>query len=660
MPLSQRYAASSALALTLAALLTACGGGSGTQQTTAGGDAATAKTSGANLTGAGATFPYPIYSKWFSDYATKTGVKINYQSIGSGGGIRQLTEGTVDFGASDAPMTDAELAKAKGPILHIPTVLGAVVVTYNLPGVTQPLKLTGDVIADIFLGKITKWSDSRIKALNNGVALPNSDILVVHRSDGSGTTYIFSDYLAAVSPAWATAPGKGKELQWPVGVGGKGNEGVAGQVKQTPGAIGYVELAYAKQNGLPYASVKNASGQFVAPSIESVTAAAAGAAGKLPANTDFRLSIVNAPGAATYPISSFTYLLIDKTPANAVKQQQLLDFLKWALSDGEQSAAALDYAPAASVDRFPAQRSFGLAVRRTENVTEAAVASEGSPSPLARLGGTPPDGGKAEDFRAGIQGAVIGDRVYAGAITIFALCVPGLLLLIALEIFVAGWPALRQFGFSFLTSSAWDPVNGRFGAAPAIYGTLVSSAIALAHRRRRSPSAWRSSCPSSPRQWMRQPVAFLVDLLAAIPSVVYGLWGIFVLLPVLRVTVMPFLRDTLHLGVLPLFSGPAYGPSMLAAGLILAIMVLPYISSVSREVLLAVPRSQREAALALGATKWETIWGAVLPYAKSGIIGGIILGLGRALGETMAVTMLIGNRPRSRRRSSRPATPWRR
>lgn len=342
-----RVVLQSSIALALAAVVTACNGGTGDQKAgTAGGDAAgSATTSGADLTGAGATFPYPIYSKWFSDYATKSGVKINYQSIGSGGGIRQLTEGTVDFGASDAPMTDAELAKAKGPILHIPTVLGAVVVTYNVPGVTQPLKLTGDIVADIFLGKITKWNDRRIAAINAGAALPSQDILVVHRSDGSGTTYIFSDYLTAVSPAWAKAPGKGKELQWPVGVGGKGNEGVAGQVKQTPGAVGYVELAYAKQNGLPYAAIKNANGEFVAPSIESVTAAAAGAAAKLPPNTDFRVSIVNASGAGAYPISSFTYLLINKTPANPAKQKQLLAFLKWALNDGERSAAALDYAP---------------------------------------------------------------------------------------------------------------------------------------------------------------------------------------------------------------------------------------------------------------------------------------------------------------------------
>ncbi|HEU4584543.1 MAG TPA: phosphate ABC transporter substrate-binding protein PstS [Gemmatimonadaceae bacterium] len=300
---------------------------------------------GQDLDGAGATFPYPIYSKWFSDYARESGVRINYQSIGSGGGIRQLTEGTVDFGASDAPMTDEEMAKLKSPVLHFPTVLGAVVITYNLPGVDGALKLSGPVLADIFLGKITRWNDSRVAALNSGVKLPASDILVVHRSDGSGTTYIFSDYLAAVSPAWKSGPGKGKELSWPTGLGAKGNEGVAGQVKQMPGAIGYVELAYAKQNGLTYASIENASGSFVAPTIESVTAAAAGAAGNLPDDTDYRISIVNAPGAEAYPISSFTYLLVYGNQRDAKKAEALLGFLRWYLREGEESAASLDYAP---------------------------------------------------------------------------------------------------------------------------------------------------------------------------------------------------------------------------------------------------------------------------------------------------------------------------
>lgn len=298
-----------------------------------------------DLTGAGATFPKQIYEKWFHDYATKTGVQINYQAIGSGGGIKQFTEGTVDFGASDAPMSDEEMAKLKAPAYHIPTVLGAVVLAYNLPEVSKPLNFTGPVIADIYLGKVTKWNDPQIAALNKGVQLPAKDILVVHRTDGSGTTYIFSDYLAAVSPAWKAGPGTGKELKWPVGLGGKGNDGVSGQVKQVPGAIGYVELAYARQNKIPYAAVKNAAGNFVLPSIASVTDAAAGIATKLPANTDFRMSIVNAPGKSAYPISSFTYLLVSQTQTNAVKGRKLVDFIKWALHDGESMAAALDYAP---------------------------------------------------------------------------------------------------------------------------------------------------------------------------------------------------------------------------------------------------------------------------------------------------------------------------
>jgi phosphate transport system substrate-binding protein len=297
-----------------------------------------------DLTGAGATFPYPIYSKWFADYAQNTGVKINYQSIGSGGGIRQLSEQTVDFGASDGPMSDQELAAAKGgPVLHFPTVMGAVVITYNVPGVVRSLNLSGDVIADIFAGKITKWNDARIVAQNRGVALPNSDILVVHRSDGSGTTYIFSDYLSAVSPTWSSSLGKGKEIKWPVGLGGKGNEGVAGQVKQTPGSIGYVELAYAKQNALPHANVRNAAGRFVTPSIGSVTAAAASM--KLPKNTDYRVSIANAPGKDSYPISSMTWLLVYQNQTDKVKGTKLVDFLRWAYKNGEKSAASLDYAP---------------------------------------------------------------------------------------------------------------------------------------------------------------------------------------------------------------------------------------------------------------------------------------------------------------------------
>ena len=312
-------------------------------------DTASGSVSGSSrvaLTGAGATFPYPIYSKWFSDYATQTGVKINYQSIGSGGGIRQLTEGTVDFGATDSPMSDTELANAKGgAILHIPTVMGAVVATYNVPGISQPLRLTGEVLAHIFLRRLRRWNDARLAALNTDAALPDTEILVVHRSDGSGTTYIFTDYLSNVSPAWKSGPGTGKEVQWPAGLGAKGNEGVAGQVKETPGSIGYVELAYAKQNRLPFANMQNSSGEFVTPTIESVTAAAAGVMARLPEDTDYRISIVNAPGRGAYPIASFTWIILYQQQPDADKGQKLVDFLRWALREGGASAAALDYAP---------------------------------------------------------------------------------------------------------------------------------------------------------------------------------------------------------------------------------------------------------------------------------------------------------------------------
>ncbi|MBK6488224.1 MAG: phosphate ABC transporter substrate-binding protein PstS [Gemmatimonadetes bacterium] len=337
-----RFRALSALAIVTIA---ACGGGDAKSGDSTVASSATSSSS-VDLNGAGATFPYPLYSKWFSDYATNLSIKINYQSIGSGGGIKQLSEQTVDFGASDGPMTDEELSGAKGgTVLHFPTVLGADVVTYNLPEVTVPLRLTGAVVAEIFLGKITKWNDPRLAAENPGVALPEKDILVVHRSDGSGTTYIFTDYLSAVSPAWAAGPGKGKSVQWPVGLGGKGNEGVAGTVKQTPGTIGYVELAYANQNKLPAAHIKNASGAYIAPTIETITAAADGSAAQMGPESDYRVSIVNAPGANAYPISSFTWLLVYQRQGDAVKGQKLVDFMRWMYGDGQSSASALAYAP---------------------------------------------------------------------------------------------------------------------------------------------------------------------------------------------------------------------------------------------------------------------------------------------------------------------------
>ena len=295
------------------------------------------------MNGAGATFPYPLYSKWFDAYTqVEPSLRFNYQSIGSGGGIRQITERTVDFGASDGPMTDEQLRKAPGALLHIPTVLGAVVTTYNLPG-TPKLRFTPAILVDIFLGKVTKWNDPRMKEVNPGATLPDQPILVVHRSDGSGTTYIWVDYLSKISKEWEQKVGRGTSVNWPVGLGGKGNEGVAGQVKSTPGALGYVELAYAIQNHLPAAAVQNQAGQFVAPSIPSTTAAAAGAAATMPA--DFRVSLTNAPGEGAYPIASFTWLLVYKEQADPTKGLALVKFLRWAIHEGQQYTAELLYAP---------------------------------------------------------------------------------------------------------------------------------------------------------------------------------------------------------------------------------------------------------------------------------------------------------------------------
>jgi phosphate transport system substrate-binding protein len=294
------------------------------------------------LTGAGATFPYPIYSRWFNEYsAAHSGVQVNYQSIGSGGGIRQMTAGLVDFGATDAPATDEQLAPSKTKLIHIPTVLGAVVPIFNVPGVSN-LRFSSEVLVGIFLGKITYWNDSRIARDNPGVKLPSQKIIVVHRSDGSGTTYILTDYLCKVSREWANGPGRGTSPSWPVGVGGKGNENVAGLVRQLPGSLGYVELIYALQNRINYGAVKNASGNFIKASIPSVTAAAASIK-QIPA--DYRLSITNAPGREAYPISSFTWLLVPMRSTNPAKGKVIRDMLSWIVKSGESEAERLSYAP---------------------------------------------------------------------------------------------------------------------------------------------------------------------------------------------------------------------------------------------------------------------------------------------------------------------------
>jgi phosphate transport system substrate-binding protein len=311
----------------------ACGGGGGTTEAPT-----------VQINGAGATFPYPIYSKWFSEYnALHPNVRINYQSIGSGGGIRQMQNQTVFFGATDGPMTAEQIAAAPGTILHFPTVVGSVVPAYNLSGVTAELKFTGPILADIFLGKITKWNDPALAAVNQGVALPDRAITVVHRSDGSGTTYVWVDYLSKVSAEWKEKVGVATSVNWPVGLGGKGNEGVAGLVKLTDGAIGYVEPVYANQNQIPFGAVQNAAGRFVKSSIASVTAAADGAAPTVP--DDFRVSIANAPGEAAYPIASFTWLLFYEAPQDTAQAATMVEFMKWALTDGQAYTADLGYSP---------------------------------------------------------------------------------------------------------------------------------------------------------------------------------------------------------------------------------------------------------------------------------------------------------------------------
>jgi phosphate transport system substrate-binding protein len=296
------------------------------------------------LTGAGATFPYPIYSKWVLEYTkTRPNVEINYQSIGSGGGIRQFVDRTVDFGATDGPMADSQIAAVRGNVLHIPTVLGAVVPVYTLTGVTQQLRFTPDVLAGIFLGQITRWNDSRLAAVNPGVTLPNQDIIVVHRSDGSGTTYVWTDYLAKVNPEWAQRVGRGTSVNWPVGLGGRGNEGVASTVRRTPGAIGYVELVYATQNRMPVGLVRNRTGTFVEATLASTTAAAGGE--RWPADTDFRVSITDPDERDAYPVASFTWILIPRDMPNAANARALLEFLWWATHEGQRFATDLGYAP---------------------------------------------------------------------------------------------------------------------------------------------------------------------------------------------------------------------------------------------------------------------------------------------------------------------------
>ncbi len=330
------------------------------------------------LVGAGATFPFPLYSRWFNAYGQRNPVRINYQSLGSGAGIRQFSEGTVDFGASDAPMSDEDLARVPGA-MNLPMVLGSVAITYNLPTVTQPLRLDGPTIADIFSGSLQRWNDPRIARLNPGVTLPDRAILPVHRSDGSGTTYVFTDYLSTISPQWRERVGTGTAVRWPTGLGGKGNEGVTGQVRQTEGAVGYVEQVFARQNNLPMAHVRNQSGNFVEPAVDATTAAAQGIEDRVEQQGDFRVSIVDAPGAAAYPISSWTYLLVQPHMESCAKAQALTGVVEWSLREGDRHARDLHYAPlpdAVKENVIARMRTVTCGVDRQAVGTERAWAPE--------------------------------------------------------------------------------------------------------------------------------------------------------------------------------------------------------------------------------------------------------------------------------------------
>jgi len=387
-PAVRKLATITALAVTLAFTNCSPGGPSGSNG------------QNINLVGAGATFPNPIYQKWVSDYQkVHPQVKIDYQSIGSGGGIKQIKEQTVDFGASDAPMKDEDLKSAPGQLLHVPTVLGAVVITYNLPGIKQPLRFSSELIADIFLGKVKKWNDPRLATDNAGVTLPATDITVVHRADSSGTSAVFTDYLSKVSAEWKEKVGAGVQPSWPVGLGGKGNEGVTGQVKNTPNTIGYVELAYAVKNNLPVAAIKNQSGAFVSPTLESVTAAAAESIASTP--DDLRVSITNAAGQAAYPISSYTYILVYKEQKDAGKGKALVDFLWWSIHDGQQVTKDPQYPYAA----LPAE-----IVKRAEVLVKSISASGKALIVGASLRGRPYHGPGSQTTSATLRSATCSKR----------------------------------------------------------------------------------------------------------------------------------------------------------------------------------------------------------------------------------------------------------
>jgi phosphate transport system substrate-binding protein len=639
------------------------------------------------LNGAGATFPFPLIDAWRVEYQKiKPDISINYQSIGSGGGVKQFTEKIVDFGATDAPLTSLEMEKAREAV-HIPETIGSIIVSYNIPEVPDSgLKLTGSILAGIYLGEITKWNDPQIQKLNPDLFLPTQNIIVVHRSDGSGTTFVWTDYLSNVNNEWKAQVGKGKSVQWPTGVGAPGNEGVASTVKSTPYAIGYVELSYALATRMTYAYLENQEGNFIEPSIDSVRAAVASSATLLPRGDESweQVSTTDAPGKDSYPISSFSYLLLYKELStnpridSLDKARALVDFVSWAITDGQQFADDLGYVALPddvvilNQDTLSSLTYKGQPVLTTENATDpsspeiqvsfvAAVvilpitATVGMIIYVRRKNRgslskeLPKIGAKKESVHDRLSPFLLkntptGDKIFR-LIVIGAASYTILLLgLVAISIFSGSAEVFYSEGvIGFITGTDWNAVERResYGALPYVVGTLISSGIAMAIGVPISLGIAIFLVEVAPQR-MSIPLSFVIELLAAVPSIIYGLWALFVF----RFWIRDFIEVPLNHafgGTIPIFAKTPFGLDVFTAGIVLAIMIIPTVSSISREVIRAVPNTQREAAYSLGATRLEMIKTAIFPYAKSGLFGAAILGLGRAVGETILVTMIIGN-----------------
>ena len=635
------------------------------------------------LNGAGATFPFPLIDTWRIEYQdVRPDVSINYQSIGSGGGVKQFTEKTVDFGASDAPLTASEMEKAPGAV-HIPETIGSIVVSYNIPEFPdEGLRLSGPVLSDIFLGKITKWDDPAIQQLNPGASLPARDIITVHRSDGSGTTFVWTDYLSKVSPEWKEQIGRGKSVQWPTGIGAPGNEGVSSSINSTPYAVGYVELSYALTTGMTYAHLQNQAGNFIKPTLDSIGAAIASSAQSLPAGDESwePVSTTNALGADSYPISSFSYLLLYKEMSDnpridsMEKAQALKGFVSWAITEGQEFTANLAYVPLPEQVVQLNQETLNSLTFRGQPIAvegEAGAVSAGFPAamvaaaiilPAAAAGsiyyirrksrGARPPGGIAETGRERhdrissllLKSTPAGDKIFRLVVIGAAGYTMLLLGLVAFSIFSGSAEVFYSEGvIGFITGTDWNAVEGResYGALPYVVGTLISSGIAMAIGVPVSLGIAVFIVEIAPQR-LSVPLSFVIELLAAVPSVIYGLWALFVF----RFWVKDLIEVPLYNafgGSIPLFARAPFGLDVFTAGIVLAIMIIPTVSSISREVIRAVPNSQREAAYSLGATRFEAVGTAIFPYARSGLFGAAILGLGRAVGETMLVTMIIGN-----------------